>query len=354
MLPLPIMLQPPLRLLATLTIPLIAAAAITVLGILILASSTLNIQSKELRQSTANQIARVTADYLAKRDLLSLNVILDDLSRQQHISLTAIYDPHNKLLVQSGLTSPRSTRLTADIRSQSEYLGRLVIEFDDQPNSGHVVSILWTAVAAYSLMVAIVGLLGYFFGDFLVLWITARSRPQPAAADVGRTADSSIDQSTSCTLLAVKLTPHRLIPSQALLEQCKQLHGNLVEIARGEYETQFRSAQQLPNCLEFTIFIEHLVTASEGRLQAKMALAQGLLEDHESIAKRVRYMASLSPGKPLISRSTYDEMTRRAIEKEQPHDDPNFRHYDIQPFHSPLASDIELFCLDADHKEQLR
>ena len=92
------MLQPPLRLLATLTIPLIAAAAITVLGILILASSTLNIQSKELRQSTANQIARVTADYLAKRDLLSLNVILDDLSRQQHISLTAIYDPHNKLL----------------------------------------------------------------------------------------------------------------------------------------------------------------------------------------------------------------------------------------------------------------
>ncbi|SVE40526.1 uncharacterized protein METZ01_LOCUS493380, partial [marine metagenome] len=97
MLPLPIMLQPPLRLLATLTIPLIAAAAITVLGILILASSTLNIQSKELRQSTANQIARVTADYLAKRDLLSLNVILDDLSRQQHISLTAIYDPQNKL-----------------------------------------------------------------------------------------------------------------------------------------------------------------------------------------------------------------------------------------------------------------
>lgn len=354
MLPLPIMLQSPLRLLAALTIPLIAAAAITVSGILILASGTLNIQSKELRQSTANQIARVTADYLAKRDLLSLNVILDDLSQEQRISLTAIYDPQNKLLVQSGLTSPRSTRLTADIRSQSEYLGRLVIEFDDQPNSGHLVAILWTAVAAYSLMVAIVCLLGYFFGDFLVLWITARARPQPAAADAGGPADSSIDECTSCTLLAVKLMPHRLIPTQAILEQCKQLHGNLVEIATGEYEAQFRSAQHLPNCLEFTIFVEHLVTASEGRLQAKMALAQGLLEDHETIAKRVRYMASFSPGKPLISRSIYDEMTRRTIETGQPYDDPNFRHYDIQPFHSPMASDIELFCLDAVHNEQLR
>jgi hypothetical protein len=341
------MLQSPLRLLATLTIPLIAAAFVTVSGILILASSTLNTQNNELHQSTANQIARVAADYLAKRDLLSLNVILDDLSREQPISLTAIYDPQNKLLVQSGLTNPRSTRLTSDIRSQTEYLGRLVIEFDDQTNSSHLVSILLTAVAAYSLIVAIVCLIGYFFGDFLILWITAQARPRPATTDRDSTPDNSNDLSTSCTLLAVKLMPHRLIPGQEILEQCQQLHGHLYEISRGEYEAQFRTGQHLRNCLEFTIFIEHLVTVSEGRLQAKMALAQGLFDDHETITKRVRYMASLSPGKPLINRSIYDELTGGAGETGQPHDDPSFSHYDIQPFHSPMASDIELFSLEA-------
>ena len=78
-----------------------------------------------------------------------------------------------------------------------------------------------------------------------------------------------------------------------------------------------------------------------------MALSQGLFEDHEDIKKRVRYLASLSPGKPLISKSVYDELTQKTSETTEAAMASIFSHYDIKPFHSPMASDIELFTLQA-------
>ena len=347
MLALFIMLESRLRLLAALTTPLIISAVITVAGILILPSDTLDIKNKKLHQSAANQIARVAADYLAKRDLLSLNVMVDDLSHEPHISLAAIYDPQNRLLAQCGLAQSSSTRLTAEISSQTESLGRLVVEFEDTPNSGFLALILWSSVFVYSLLITLVCTLAYFFGDFLMLWVTGQSRPKPAANETNKTIHASMQASLSCSLLAMKLTPQRLIPDQEIVKQCQALQGNLFELTSGEYEVHFRSDQHLPNCLEFTRFIEQLVSTSEGRLQAKMALSQGLFEDHEDIKKRVRYLASLSPGKPLISKSVYDELTQKTSETTEAAMASIFSHYDIKPFHSPMASDIELFTLQA-------
>jgi hypothetical protein len=345
MLALTIMLESRLRLLAALTTPLIVSAVITVSGILILSSDTVEIENKKLHQSAANQIARVTADYLAKRDLLSLNVMVDDLSREAHISLAAIYDPQNRLLAQSGLAQPNSTRLTAEISSQTESLGRLVVEFEDTPNSGFLRLILWSSIFVYSLLITLVCTLAYFFGDFLMLWVTGRPGPKPAAIETDKGTPASMPTSLSCSLLAMKLTPQRLVPDQEIIQQCQALQGNLFELTSGEYEVHFRSDQHLPNCLEFTRFIEQLVSASEGRMQAKMAMSQGLFEDHEDIKKRVRYLASLSPGKPLISKSVYDELTQETSETVTTSMASIFSHYDIKPFHSPMASDIELFTL---------
>ncbi len=344
MLALPTMFESRLRLLVALTAPLIISAVITISGILIVSSNTLDIENRKLHQSAANQIARVAADYLAKRDLLSLNVMVDDLSLEQHISLAAIYDPQNRLLAQSGLSQTNSTRLIAEISSQTESLGRLVVEFSDTPNSDFLAFMLWSSIFVYSLIIGLVCSLAYFYGDFLILWVTDKKRPEPVTV-VDKATLKSTEVSLSCTLLAIKLTPQRLIPEQEIVRRCQELQGHLFEVTSGEYEIQFRSYQHLQNCLEFTRFIEQLVFTSEDRLQTKMALAQGLYEDHEDMTKRVRYLASLSPGNPLISKTIYDELTQTASETSQLSPDSIFNHYDIKPFHSPLASDIELFSL---------
>jgi hypothetical protein len=104
------------------TLPLIAAiTAFT--SMIIHNKGSLETAEREFGRTTVTQLSEQYSQYLVNKDVLSLNVLVTNLTKQTPIAYVGVYDESNRLIVQSGKHRKDNQDYTADITFQDAMIG---------------------------------------------------------------------------------------------------------------------------------------------------------------------------------------------------------------------------------------
>ncbi len=281
-----------IRIIIAILIPFVLSAAVSTLIITSYVSRQIADQSSQFGQAIADQLANTAIDYLVSNDVLSLNVILDELRNRGNFDFAAIYNPNNQLLAQSGKQLSLEQSFTREINFQDTNLGYVLIELDRTEISSIQDTLVATTIILHGLIAAAVCALLWFYGDFLYLYLTGTGRKgrQPAAIP-----EHSSETTTECTLLAIKMKPARLIPLGEIQAACSLYGATLAQPAGDEdWLLSFCSVDQTVKSLRCALLIKAIVALQPRVLNFKAGLDMGHIEALPTIRKQASYLASAS------------------------------------------------------------
>lgn len=260
------------------------------------------------RETVANLAAAVVHDAIA-RDALSLTVALRDAVDRGVIASAAVYDDSGGLLVTVGAPARDAALFTHEIRTRDTAIGRLQITLAQSAGPGYD----WLFLPVAVLMLLVLG-----------AWQWVRYLPEPTvsiaragSADVTEHAGEDDDvpvlheqvqlfeDQPTVTALIVKVEPPRRTDEI----------GTVVVGLATEHSVQLtRTGNEF--CLlgdSPATAVTIALTLDEGtpeRLTLRMGVDASHAEgDEAALLKRARYLASLSKGTLLVSRSVFDGLT---------------------------------------------
>ena len=259
------------------------------------------------RETVANLAATVVHDAIA-RDALSLTVALRNAIDRGVIASAAVYDDAGGLLVTVGAPAREAVLFTHEIRTRDTAVGRLQITLARSAAPGFD----WLFLPVAVLMLLVLG-----------AWQWARYLPESAAGVASSESDDDepaaddddvpvlheqvqlFDDHPTVTALIVKVEPPRRTDEI----------GTVVDGLASEHAVQLtRTGNEF--CLlgdSPAIAVTIALTLDEGtpeRLTLRMGMdASRTGGDETSLLKRARYLASLSNGTLLVSRSVFDGLT---------------------------------------------
>ena len=154
-----------LRLWALLILPPFIASSIILFASVLQQKNIFEREQSLFGQSSAKQVARQIGNDLIENNLLSLQVILTRLSRDEPIGLVAVYDENDKLIAQSGEEGETDVSYESEVTFQDSLIGRVKITLShSQPNTIFLAWTLLLIAASHSIFV-------WKFFDSITLWI---------------------------------------------------------------------------------------------------------------------------------------------------------------------------------------
>lgn len=332
------------RIIALVLAPLILSAVISTWLVTNFTQNQLNAQSQQFGQAITDQLATTAIDYLVSNDLLSLNVVLDDLLANESFEFAAIYDTNNNLLAQSGKQQKPQQSYTRSIIFQDSSLGHVLVTLETRTRTEKIIQILAGALMLHLLIALLVTGLIWFYGDLMYLWITKQPLKTHAKFNPGtaiqRDAESSLEAEpviNERTLLAIKIRPARLAPTESIARACTLYNGKLDKISDEEWCLSFDTSDQLGKSVRCGLLIKKIVDLQARKLSFKAGIDAAPKEDMSMLRKQTSYLASLSDQNLLVSQGVNAQILKSRLS-------PMIKSL---PFHSSASTDGKVYYLES-------
>ncbi len=302
-----------LRIIGAVLAPLILSAIASTWMISTFSRNLLDKQSHQFGQAIADQLANTSIDYLVSNDVLSLNVVLDELLARHNFDFAAIYNPDSRLLAQSGKHTTSRQSFTGDINFQDTNLGHVLIELNSGSINERHQQIWISSLLLHTLIAVLTALFIWYYGDLAYPWITRTvdfRQPKPDKKSIYHQEVST----DFCSLLSVKIKPARLVPLENIKMACELYGGHLEAASSEEWMITFTSESQLFQSICCGLLIQEILPQHAGKILFKAGIDSGPIEDLSMLRKQASYLASVSDQNLLISERVNEKVYETSID----------------------------------------
>jgi hypothetical protein len=266
------------------------------------------VESEQSRfgQSSARQVAAQVAGYVVEGNLLSLNVIVAQLTRDEPLQFVAIYDESNQLIAQSGKEERTNTSYTAEVTFQDSLVGRVRVTVSHAETGMQLLGwVLLVLAAGYSLLV-------WRFTTVITNWVNHDiGSNDPVASQRIDSSPLADDGPTEECILVVRIRPARHLKQHFdKFFKAANLYGGIVEqTTPEELVIHFDS----PDAMYMSTCSGLLIQKIADKVNGKIAFGGTLdllTEEPEKIRKAASYLASIAEGN-LIAAGGYSLLSDR-------------------------------------------
>ena len=332
------------RVLLIICMPLIFSGLLSTGLIVSVVSSQLKGQSEQFGQAISDQLAISVSDHLVNNDVLSLNVLLTELTAKSHFDSASVYNTNNELLAQAGNPGESSQLFTQQVTFRNVISGYIQVGFDPRPRESQITQMLFYSISVHLFLVIIIVLIGWFYGDLFYVW-TAQTRQLVAnnpSVNEDKAPVTSESETTSphFTILVIKVRPTRLLPGLLpRLNQALALYAGSLEDTDGDdILVLFKQEEQLVQAACSGLLILEMFKQKESGVTIKVGMHQ--VSDSTDVAsfeqakKHASYLASISENQMLTSRLIQEIIA--------PLD-----QFESHSFHSSMTPDGEVYYISA-------
>jgi len=331
---------PRVRILSIVLLPVLLSALISTYLIHSVTTTRLQDQSNRYSQSICDYLAISVADHLINNDFLSLNVLLTELLKEQSFGFASVYDTRDELQAQAGKKISNSKIFTQQVTFQDSIAGYVQVGFDQQVIQTQIYEALTMSLALHGVLVLVLMLIGWLYSDLVYLWIMQPPKTTDVMDDIQEGNPSfNVIETSSTTILVVKVRPTRLLAAHYdRIEQALALYGGDIEFIGDDIVVCFDSSDQLFKAACSGLLILAIFRQSETPITIKAGMHQvidrDVATDFEQARKHASYLASISENQLIASRPVQEIMSASD-------------QYKLQPFHSSMAPDGEVFFIES-------
>lgn len=293
------------RLTALLVVLPLLAGGLVFFSITQFQARVIELEQSRFGQSSARQLAAQVAGYVVEDNLLSLNVIVAQLTRDEPLQFVAIYDESNRLIAQSGKEERTNTSYTAEVTFQDSLVGRVRVTVSHAETGMRWLGwILLVLAAGY-------GLLVWRLNTSIASWINHEPESEPIAAQVTDAPPHTDDGPTEECILVVRIRPARHLEQHFdKFFKAANLYGGITEqTTPEELVIHFNS----PDAMYMAACSGLLIQKIADKLNGKIAFGGTLdllNEEPEKTRKAASYLASIAEGN-LIAAHGYSLLSDR-------------------------------------------
>ncbi len=322
----------PYRLISLLLIPFLTASALLTALTLSNLNQQLLTAEAHLAQTLLQSSTNDAATYFAQRDWVALSAVLENLSGSIEQSRAEVIDATGQIILANG-PSPKSGQIfERALRFEGQTRGTLTLKTNGEAINALVFQTGVQMVLFIVLLASAIALFLAQFGDFVRIWI-GLDPPRAATAKIRESETLSDHQGALKVFFTIKLMPPRLTPLTSLRALTEQYGGRLSTIVPGDYEARFTKDDPIDSGLLFFEELKNLLDGIE-LLDTRFALGIDQGAEDSEFTKRTKFLATLSTGELVIDDTT-QALLASALRD----------HWVVEPFSSPLASDLRLSVL---------
>jgi len=304
------------RLIALLLVLPILAGGLVFFTVTQYQARAVELEQSRFGQSSARQLAAQVASYVVEDNLLSLNVIVAQLTRNEPLQFVAIYDESNQLIVQSGREERTNASYTAEVTFQDSLVGRVRMTVSHAKTSKQLLGwILLMLGAGYCFLV-------WRFETSITRWVNQETQPQAASTEILETPQQIDRGATEECILVVRIRPARHLEQHFdKFFKAANLYGGIVEqTTPEELVIHFDSSDAMYMATCSGLLIQKIAAKVNGKIAFGGTLDL-INEEPEKIRKAASYLASIAEGN-LIAAHGYLPLSDRV---------------ELQPFHHALV-----------------
>ena len=304
------------RLIALLLVLPILAGGLVFSSVTQYQARAVELEQSRFGQSSARQLAAQVASYVVEDNLLSLNVIVAQLTRNEPLQFVAIYDESNQLIVQSGREERTNASYTAEVTFQDSLVGRVRMTVSHAKTSKKLLGwILLMLAAGYCFVL-------WRFETSITLWVNQETQPQAATTEILETPQQIDHGPTEECILVVRIRPARHLEQHFdKFFKAANLYGGIVEqTTPEELVIHFDSSDAMYMATCSGLLIQKIAAKVNGKIAFGGTLDL-INEEPEKIRKAASYLASIAEGN-LIAAHGYLPLSDRV---------------ELQPFHHALV-----------------
>jgi uncharacterized membrane protein affecting hemolysin expression len=328
------------------SLPLIFSITLSVTLLSSLLLRDLENQANGFGQTSADLLAVSCQEYLLTNDLLSLNVLLSELVGEGYFNHASIYSADNRLLAESGTPDWSGDQVyTAEIHYQDSIAGHLRLTLSQTERSKASARTLTTIVFCNLLLIAIVVLLAFRWGDriwFLLEGLyngegnSEIELPDPATETDHQSQVSDTDYRFS--ILVIRFKPARVarILKPSIVQAISLYNGEIIHQKDDEVTVYFGAKDD--HCFQAICTLLVIRCLADGHAPG-LALGAGIHcgsnpEKQDLIKKQAIYLASLGYGNLLTSATVFHDQQIRDRVK-------------VTEYHSSLSPDTKVFAIES-------
>jgi uncharacterized membrane protein affecting hemolysin expression len=268
-------------------------------------ASVVELEQSRFGESSARQLAAQVSNYIVEGNLLSLNVIVAQLTRNEPLQFVAIYDESNHLIAQSGKEERTNASHTAEVTFQDSLVGRVRVTVSQAET--HIALLGWSLLilaAAYSFLV-------WRFTPSITRWINHETQFNAVATQAVETSPQTDHGLTEECILVVRVRPARHLAQHFdKFFKAANLHGGIVEqTTPEELVIHFDSPDAMYMATCSGLLIQQVATKVKGKIAFGGTL-DILHEEPEKIRKAASYLASIAEGN-LVAAHCYSALSER-------------------------------------------
>jgi hypothetical protein len=326
--------------LAAILVPILGSAVVTTWVATTAVHRQLEERTRLFGNAMADQLALTVTDQLVQKDLLSLNVVLNDLTAKGDFSFASVYSVDNRLLAQAGRNGGDLLIFTRDVVFQNASAGSVQIGLGKQYLTTPTTRILMIVILVHLMLVICLGTVGWLYGDFVYLWMTlpgsaGNDPPRAGTTPAPAGPDHAVEQ---VTILVIKIKPVRQLHAheRTIMKALALYHGSLEATEGDDLVITFTGDNQVSRAIRCGLLVNSIMHSMHANVTVKLGLhattAAGGSTVIAGAKKQASYIASISDNKLLASRQAY----RLGGDYEQAI---------MHAFHSSLAPDGDLYCV---------
>lgn len=329
--------------LAAILVPILGSAVVTTWVATTAVHRQLEERTRLFGNAMADQLALTVTDQLVQKDLLSLNVVLNDLTAKGDFSFASVYSVDNRLLAQAGRNGGDLLIFTRDVVFQNASAGSVQIGLGKQYLTTPTTRILMIVILVHLMLVICLGTVGWLYGDFVYLWMTRPGSAGIAPPRAGTVTpvparmDHAIDQ---VTILVIKIKPARQLHAheKTIMKALALYHGSLEATEGDDLVITFTGDNQISQAIRCGLLINSIMHSTHANITVKLGLhatpATGGSPAIAGAKKQATYIASISENKLLASRQAYQL-------------GGGYEQAIMHAFHSSLAPDGDMYCVES-------
>ena len=308
------------------------------------ASSRIEQAELELAEKLLARVETNIQPFLDPVDPISLQVVLDEYARSLPDAAISLIDIDGIVIVSAGDVPDHHQALSVGLINKGEMAGQLVSQLRIE-RADAVRNAVWSGtLITLIVMTALLTGLVFFFGDFVMLWLgfpagPARgTRPQPPALSPNPELPmAEAEAPEACLSASLHFFPGRLITKQDVTAAITHSDLEVTQIREGVFELHLAPCRRDHDFSDVIGMLASLC-AKHGDITLRGALLTGHSTEQNDLKKKARFYALSAKDELIIDSQVQDALVSMGWADEEI----------IQPFHSTLISDDQLYSFRFD------
>ncbi|MEX2488399.1 MAG: hypothetical protein WD356_02615 [Pseudomonadales bacterium] len=332
------------RLSVAVALPIILSALLFTWLLTNHAHDQLKDQGYLMGQAIADQLAISLADHLVNDDLLSLHVVLSELTVRGNFDFASVYSSDNRLLAQTGQRRENRDQVifTRDITFQNVTVGYVQIGFEQANLYSSPARLLVISVVLYIGVAGLFLLLIARWPSKIRAWLVGdvATSVDAVSGQESFPADAEINTQASeiktVCVLVLRIRPARLAGNyRDSFARALSLYGGVItNTEANDISAVFSARDQAFHAICGGLLVKSMVRRIGPPLKLNGGIHSASTNDFSVAQKHASYLASISENWLLTSHRIYDEVG-----------DNNT--IIMQEFHSSLTPDGEVYSVNS-------